>query len=324
MKEILNPADIRLIPATENEARLIHDIKYKAFMPLYEKYHDDETSPVNESLEKTIAIINQEYTDYLLIMYRETPAGGIRITKQSGVFRISPLFILPEYQNMGIGSIALTAVFNRYPEAVVWRLDTILQERGNCHFYEKLGFVRNSFIKKVNDKMTLTGYEKSGVTARKFKNSDADEVANLVIRNLKEVNIKDYGKEAIDELVKTHDAQWILYVASYAHMYVFCHHDKIVATGSISSYWGSPTESILLTIFVLPEYHGMGIGRKIITTLEQDELFTRASRIEIPASITAVEFYRKFGYDFKNGKKELDEEKLYRLEKYKQPAASVL
>ena len=94
--------------------------------------------------------------------------------------------------------------------------------------------------------------------------------------------------------------------------------DKIVGTGSISSFWGSKTESILLTIFVLPEFHGKGIGRKIINTLEQDEFYVRATRIEIPASITATEFYRKFGYDYKNGVKELDEEYHYRLEKFKE------
>ena len=77
-------------------------------------------------------------------------------------------------------------------------------------------------------------------------------------------------------------------------------------------------ESILLTIFVLPELHGKGIGRKIINTLEQDEFYVRATRIEIPASITATEFYRKFGYDYKNGVKELDEEHHYRLEKFKE------
>ena len=77
-------------------------------------------------------------------------------------------------------------------------------------------------------------------------------------------------------------------------------------------------ESILLTIFVLPELHGNGIGRKIINTLEQDEFYVRATRIEIPASITATEFYRKFGYDYKNGVKELDEEHHYRLEKFKE------
>ena len=99
----------------------------------------------------------------------------------------------------------------------------------------------------------------------------------------------------------TYDVEKVLNVASYAHMYVFEFDGKIVGTGSISSFWGSETESILLCIFVLPEFHGKGIGRKIINTLEADEFYARASRIEIPASITATEFYRKFGYVYKNG-----------------------
>lgn len=45
-------------------------------------------------------------------------------------------------------------------------------------------------------------------------------------------------------------------------------------------------------------------------------MFLRADRIEIPASITAVEFYRKQGYEYKNGINELDEEGHYRLEKF--------
>ena len=43
---------------------------------------------------------------------------------------------------------------------------------------------------------------------------------------------------------------------------------------------------------------------------------TRVSRIEIPASITACQFYRKFGYDYKNGINKVDDEGLYRLEKF--------
>ena len=35
-----------------------------------------------------------------------------------------------------------------------------------------------------------------------------------------------------------------------------------------------------------------------------------------PASITAVEFYKKQGYDYKNGINELDDEGHYRLEKF--------
>lgn len=155
------------------------------------------------------------------------------------------------------------------------------------------------------------------VIARKYQEKDAEEIVHLIIRNFREVNSKDYGEKAMEELAAHHDVNWFKGVAGYANVYVFCIADQIVGVGSISSFWGSLTESILLTIFVLPELHGQGIGRFIIETLENDELFLRADRIEIPASITAVGFYRKQGYDFKNGVKELDEEGHYRLEKFR-------
>lgn len=37
----------------------------------------------------------------------------------------------------------------------------------------------------------------------------------------------------------------------------------------------------------------------IIRTLEQDEFFLRVKPIEIPASITAVGFYRNMGHEYK-------------------------
>ena len=159
---------------------------------------------------------------------------------------------------------------------------------------------------------------KNKVRVRKFQKADAEEVQELIVRNFLEVNSKDYGIKAMQELAVNYGIDKILQIASYAHMYVFELDDRIVGVGSISSFWGSETESILLSIFVLPEFHGKGVGRKIINTLETDEFYVRASRIEIPASITATEFYRKFGYDYKNGVKELDNEHHYRLEKFKE------
>jgi GNAT superfamily N-acetyltransferase len=102
-----------------------------------------------------------------------------------------------------------------------------------------------------------------------------------------------------------------------AHMYVVCDNMKIVGCGSITGYWGSITESILLTIFVLPEYQNKGVGRKIIEILESDEFFLRAKRIEIPASITACEFYKKMGYTYKNSITTPGEDGCIRFEKYR-------
>lgn len=154
------------------------------------------------------------------------------------------------------------------------------------------------------------------VIVRRYQEQDTEEIVNLIRRNFLEVNVKDYGEEAMNKLAESHDVNWFKSVARHSHVYVFCIGEKLAGVGSISSFWGSLTESILLTIFVLPELHGQGIGRFIIQTLEQDDIFLRADRIEIPASITAVEFYRKLGYDYKNGVNELDDEGHYRLEKF--------
>lgn len=152
---------------------------------------------------------------------------------------------------------------------------------------------------------------------RKFNEKDAKEVSSLICRNFLEINIKDYPLTEMENLVKIYTPQKILDISSYAHMYVVTDNDTIIGTGAISSFWGSLTESILLTIFVLPEYHHKGIGKKIIETLENDDFFLRAKRIEIPASITAAPFYEKMGYSFKNNVKQLDNEGTYRMEKYR-------
>ena len=141
---------------------------------------------------------------------------------------------------------------------------------------------------------------KNKVRVRKFQKADAEEVQELIVRNFLEVNSKDYGIKTMQGLAVNCGIDKCLQIGSYAHMYVFELDDRIVGVGSILSFWGSETESILLTIFVLPELHGNGIGRIIMQTLGQDELYLRADRIEIPSSITATEFYRKFGYDYKD------------------------
>lgn len=315
---------IELKLVTEGEAESLHRLQVEAFMPLYEKYQDDDTSPVKESLKRVTEKIIEENSDFYFIVFRGEKVGGVRVRWHQGkkvyenVNWISPIFIIPKFQNKGIASTVIEQLFDIYPDTIEWRLDTIKQERGNCHLYEKCGFVRVGEDIVVNEKMTLVDYVKSCIRVRRFKEEDADEVSKLIVRNFLEVNSKDYGIAAMEKLAKVYDSGKVLNIANYAHMYVFEWNGKIVGTGSISSFWGSKTESILLTIIVLPEFHGKGIGRKIINTLEQDEFYVRATRIEIPASITATEFYRKFGYDYKNGVKELDEEHHYRLEKFKE------
>lgn len=150
---------------------------------------------------------------------------------------------------------------------------------------------------------------------RKFEEKDAETVSQLIRTTIEISNRKDYPGELMDELIRSETPEHVLGRAAWTHMYVIQDGEKIVGCGAIGPYWGKEDESSLFTIFVLPEYQGRGVGRKIMETLEADEYFLRARRIEIPASITGVPFYLRMGYHYKNGISEPDEEHLIRMEK---------
>ena len=152
---------------------------------------------------------------------------------------------------------------------------------------------------------------------RRFQEADANEVFILIAKTLRITNSKDYSSEYIEKNINLLTPEYLIQRSQWTHFYVVCDEDIIIGCGAIGPYWDKQDESSLFTIFVLPEYQGKGIGRKIIEALESDEFFLRAKRIEIPASITACEFYRKLGYNYKNGINAVDEEQLFRLEKFR-------
>ena len=134
-----------------------------------------------------------------------------------------------------------------------------------------------------------------------MKENEIQEVSDLIAKTVSISFAGRYPQQTIDDVIDSLDYEGVKKRASWTHFYVIKENNKIVACGAIGPYWGSETESSLFTIFVDPDCQGQGYGRKIIETLEQDEFFLRAKRIEIPASMVAIPFYKKMGYDFKNG-----------------------
>ena len=150
---------------------------------------------------------------------------------------------------------------------------------------------------------------------RRFQAGDAEKVSALIVHTLKTTNAKDYSAEYIERIAKKFSPFSVIERAEQTHLYVICQGESIVGCGAIGPHFDRADECGLFNIFVLPECQGQGIGKMIMEALEHDDLYSNAKRIEIAASITACEFYRKLGYTYKNADKSLDENQLFRLEK---------
>ncbi len=155
--------DINLIVAEFKDLNTILQMQKEAFSELYAKYQDTETSPATEKYEDIQFRFNQPETTYYFITADNIKVGVIRIVDcKNGVTRkrISPVFIMPEYRNKGYAWQAIKEAERIHGEQH-WKLDTILQEKGNCYLYEKLGYHQTGKTRQINDKMTIVYYEKN-------------------------------------------------------------------------------------------------------------------------------------------------------------------
>lgn len=136
-------------------------MQVEAFSELLTKYQDYDMSPAAEPVEKVMARFEQPWTTYFFIEAEGTNVGAVRVVdkKDGSRKRISPLWIMKEYRGRGYAQEAIKAVEAIYGQDN-WCLDTILQEEGNLHLYEKMGYIRTGKTEKINDRMDIVFFEK--------------------------------------------------------------------------------------------------------------------------------------------------------------------
>ena len=153
---------MELIRMGTEDAFRLWSMQVKAFWGLYQKYQDTETSPATETVEKVRTRLEQPSTYYYCIRENGVDMGAVRVVDKGEnriPKRISPLFVLPAYRNRGVAQWAIQAAEERHGSSG-WELETILQEKGNCYLYEKMGYHLSGEQKVINEKMTLVIYKK--------------------------------------------------------------------------------------------------------------------------------------------------------------------
>lgn len=153
---------VELLRANIGDVKELHAMQVKAFKELLEKYQDFNTSPANENMEKVEARLKQDFTFYYFICIGQQKVGAIRIVDKKETAknkRISPIFILPEFQGKGAAQKAIR-LCEEVHGSENWELSTILQESKNCHLYEKMGYRQTGKTEVINERLTLVFYEK--------------------------------------------------------------------------------------------------------------------------------------------------------------------
>ena len=133
---------------------------------LYEE-DSDMYGITEEKLKATIqeSVLNKEHLKIILLWLGDEIIGYcIVVTYWSNrlggnLIHIDEIYLKPEFRNKGYAQQAIKAA-EKIHGSENWCLGTILQEKGNCHFYEKLGYHRIGKIDNISDIMDIVYYEK--------------------------------------------------------------------------------------------------------------------------------------------------------------------
>ena len=151
---------------------------------------------------------------------------------------------------------------------------------------------------------------------RAMRPEDAEAMVDVILTALRVTNAKDYDADFLEGFARGFSAESILRrAAEGTHFYVACEDARVVGCGAVAPCGERSGACEIQTVFILPQYQGAGLGRRIVETLEADPLARRARRVELSASITAAGFYERLGYRYKNGKSVLNETLGHPMEK---------
>jgi GNAT superfamily N-acetyltransferase len=80
--------------------------------------------------------------DYYKILAAGEIVGGIIVfRKRTREYEVGRIFVEPDHQNQGVGIEVFERLWQEYPLAKKWTLDTPAWNQRTRHFYRKVGFV---------------------------------------------------------------------------------------------------------------------------------------------------------------------------------------
>jgi GNAT superfamily N-acetyltransferase len=149
---------------------------------------------------------------------------------------------------------------------------------------------RNVAPKKLVAELDGARAAAAPIRLRRAKAEEAEAISRMIVRALKQSNARDYGPAAIARMAADFSAPKIARHMRERLVYVAVRGPAIAGTISLSA-------ERINSVFVDPSHQGRGIGLKMMRFVEALARRQGRERVCLSSSLTAVNFYRKLGYE---------------------------
>ena len=118
---------------------------------------------------------------------------------------------------------------------------------------------------------------------------DAVAISNIVRDTIRVSNSKDYASTVIEQVVANFSPEAMRRLITSRTVWVAASNGVVVATASLEG-------DTVRTVFVSPSAQRLGIGQRLMRTVEAAARDRNLKLLRVPASLTARDFYARLGY----------------------------
>jgi len=118
---------------------------------------------------------------------------------------------------------------------------------------------------------------------------DAQAISQVIVQALQQSNAQDYPAAVIERVASNFTPAAVAQLLAIRQVLVAEFDDEVVGTASLDG-------DVVRTVFVAPSVQGRGVGRALMSAVEQLARQAGVCRLAVPSSLTAQAFYAALGY----------------------------
>jgi len=135
------------------------------------------------------------------------------------------------------------------------------------------------------------------IEIRQASSPDIAAIAKIIADNFDRA-MPEHSPAVLEKFKSHCSAEILESQLKWKQIFVVCRNEEVIGTGSLVNF-GTPEQAkwSISNFFIVVEHHGKGYGAKLLDHLLTTARAQDVATLYVPSSRTAIEFYRKFGFN---------------------------